>query len=901
MYYVECLKDDSISLTAFKAMTKHSAYIEDMSMIFMDVGRSSPRYQELALLYSRSHSLQAKIHEYFIIVVRFCGEMMRFMRKSAFAQFTSSLNSEATKKTRSDLLLWASEIESEASILLARRIEDEASENSRFRLMSNKFSKSTSEQQRLARKLRILDKCSKYDHETTWKQIRKLGNTSLFTKDATYQDWKTAPESCTLLLFGKLGSGKSVTLANIVDDLMVSVGQHRDPVVFFFVRQDLPESMKSRTVIGSLARQLLRSKEDFTNAVRIDRQDTDTCLSVQDLIALLRQNHARKNKVYLLLDGLDLCDDSDKVEIIDFVRQLQLHGWILVCASLRQESAHSVEEVYHNFVKYTRTSLPDNKPDIEDFVEAELSRCLRTNTLILGDARLVLRIHDALLSGSRGMFLWVVLQIRTLCTMATDDDIIAALEELPEDLEETYGRILDKLQRRQKKYQTQILRFILTAQQPLDMDEMREVLSVTVGDTNWTTARIINDIETTLKSCGCLIYVDEEERTVRFVHPSVRAYLLRNPDSLGLGIRISVWLGAEAKSVEPAIEMLMQLCHSTMAEVIVTYLSYGVLETQVLKAGRQQIYSAAAPSKIVESVTTQSRSVQRIALGFLAQRKSPDFDLGKVLAQEARFYGPRKREDFVFQVYARRWCLYHVSACDGKTLGGHVARLLPDLLSRHGNAPELAHSEIAFRMAIDHDNERLLALLLASPLQAAVNFRFEIRHQDRTISYSLMDFAVCKGNQRIVEMLLPHADQPVLSDPYPPTFAICDLLYRGDLARTSRLTSSVPFVERIGSLSSQHYAHICQSGRNILACAIWAGNMSAVKAVLADERSTVMRNDYFTITEALRAPDETALKLLLDPGQFAWTLAKKTRLEKFAAERGLIDIVPLLSQILDLQ
>jgi hypothetical protein len=36
----------------------------------------------------------------------------------------------------------------------------------------------------------------------------------------------------------------------------------------------------------------------------------------------------------------------------------------------------------------------------------------------------------------------------------------------------------------------------------------------------------INDIYSTLMTCGCLIQIDEEESTVRFVHPSVMDYFL---------------------------------------------------------------------------------------------------------------------------------------------------------------------------------------------------------------------------------------------------------------------------------------------------------------------------------------------------------------------------------------
>jgi hypothetical protein len=58
----------------------------------MEVGRSAPRYQALALLYPRSQALQSYINEYFIVVVRLCHRMMTFSKKSMFAKSTSALN-----------------------------------------------------------------------------------------------------------------------------------------------------------------------------------------------------------------------------------------------------------------------------------------------------------------------------------------------------------------------------------------------------------------------------------------------------------------------------------------------------------------------------------------------------------------------------------------------------------------------------------------------------------------------------------------------------------------------------------------------------------------------------------------------------------------------------------------
>ena len=150
----------------------------------------------------------------------------------------------------------------------------EAQESSGFREETRLIFKFATDEQKLAKKRqvlaakaatknRVLDFFSTYDHETAQKQIRKAGNTLLHTRYVQYQKWKDSPDSSTLVFTGKLGSGKSVLLANIVGDLNFSTGKERPLVAYFFCRHDVQESLQARTILGSLARQLLRTFVDL--------------------------------------------------------------------------------------------------------------------------------------------------------------------------------------------------------------------------------------------------------------------------------------------------------------------------------------------------------------------------------------------------------------------------------------------------------------------------------------------------------------------------------------------------------------------------------------------------------------------------------------------------------------
>ncbi len=66
------------------------------------------------------------------------------------------------------------------------------------------------QQRRLQKRLRILDLCSTYNFQTSWKQTKKLGNSSVISRCREYDSWKDQADLPTLVIMGKLEFGNSV-------------------------------------------------------------------------------------------------------------------------------------------------------------------------------------------------------------------------------------------------------------------------------------------------------------------------------------------------------------------------------------------------------------------------------------------------------------------------------------------------------------------------------------------------------------------------------------------------------------------------------------------------------------------------------------------------------------------
>ena len=504
------------------------------------------------------------------------------------------------------------------------------------------LSSKTAAQQRNQIVLRdILDCCSTHDYETTWRQIRKAGNTSLYAQMPEYQQWIAGSDCKTLVLVGKLGYGKSVTLANMVDDLNLRIGPGVFVLAYFFCRHDLPESLVPRTVIGALVRQIIKpfpKRLVETEAVGIN--------GFPQLINLMHRVIPHRHAIYIVLDGLDLCSSPERKIIIEQLELMRTQFNIRTCVSRRLEPEAELQYLATEFSKAKVAWLPDNTPDIEAFITAQLEIVLSNQSLALGNPTIILEIQDALLRGSQHMFLWVTLQIQSLCTMHTDHDIREALGDLPQDLSQIYSQILQHSKTPGRLSQSYIFKLVSSARRPLSTEEMREALSVIPGDSTWDPSKVLNSIYPALATCGCLIIVDEEELTVRTVHSSVDQFLLHESFNF--------------PNMAQGVHFTLEDAQILISSIVITYLSYGIFGNE-LAVRVAALNVGTAPSHIIESTTRTHKSVQSLALRLLGSKKKPEFDVSKALAQAFKQHLSFSVDDFHFQHYAKAYILEHLA------------------------------------------------------------------------------------------------------------------------------------------------------------------------------------------------------------------------------------------------
>ena len=373
----------------------------------MKIGLSCPRNLDFGLLYPESTRLQSALCEYFVVIVRLCKQAVLFLKKPFWSQLSSSIlkpfESEFGRYQR-DLDMLANTIREEVLLASSQAQQNEAKHMSRFRALSKTLSDNSARdladartRKRKKAALRFLNTCSVYNHEKSWKQARKQGNSDWICHDEGYKEWKQAKISGTLWCTGILGSGKTVLSANLVEDLRITTSA---TVSYFFCRHDEAKSLETRTIIGSIAKQLFdHVMPEIIDAIAEMRPEKIDTNQILDYIEELLPSNSQK--YFFIIDGMDECEEKERRLLLQCLKHLLVSRNVfqIYCSSRPDvfRWAHTLLEPRWN------VSMSQTSSDIEEYINNALVEHLESGSLSIGNSEIILTIQDTLLQNAHGM------------------------------------------------------------------------------------------------------------------------------------------------------------------------------------------------------------------------------------------------------------------------------------------------------------------------------------------------------------------------------------------------------------------------------------------------------------------------------------------------------------------
>lgn len=369
--------------------TNYRGYFERLSSLFMKLGTSWDLHNDFAQIFPQSQALQSFLCEYLIVLMRLCRKTVAFSNKSFAGQVWSSLGASFDsefKPLQEEMDKWGLMIQHKTQQLATVCVVDAEM----FRRRDYK-----------QRMLRLLSP-NQSQHVTTWRRHRRKGDCKWIYQTEAYKSWLTLDASSTLCISGKLGSGKTVTLANIV----AQINMHQ-PCAFFFCTFKEPESLKAANILGSIAFHLLDSipGDDSTWDVLARQEDTTSrVLTSTGIIHLLADLLPENARHVLVFDGLEDCPNDEITEVIHGIRRLMARRVVILCYSARSGSMFqrlTVQELAPKFSLSLDGEMHDQA--IEAYINKELARRIQSSQTGIFSDRLEKLVKKQLLAGAQGM------------------------------------------------------------------------------------------------------------------------------------------------------------------------------------------------------------------------------------------------------------------------------------------------------------------------------------------------------------------------------------------------------------------------------------------------------------------------------------------------------------------
>ncbi|OTB12629.1 hypothetical protein K445DRAFT_65837 [Daldinia sp. EC12] len=494
------LQASSAVITAFDKVVK----------VIADLGTTLPSFKIYAQLFESNHYIRRALCLFYADILDFYAVLLNFLVNRRLNVFIESL----WPNIRSSIANIQENMEHHKAIMTANVTLEEI-------IRAEKARKSTLEEYAHSQAFResqtfsvIRNELNPHNYDTELADILRRSSVTSgdwLDHETNYKKWRdpTDHDVRCLWLHGIPGSGKTFLAGNLIQGM-----QHfNQRVLFVFLSHDDQSAGDTIKVLHSLIFQLLEYDVTFRPTLLKASESNyrklkSDCSFVLDLLCTILNNTGAS---YLILDGLDELNEvswkhllSNALQIIEKCQETKL------LISSREEREISL--------RLESKSIPlrvnsKNHQDIHSFVHLECEDIIDEKKRSRADEEICTRIREAIdmiAENSEGKH------------QGTLSDIESQMKNLPDGLDQAYGRLLDRIKielpQGLRNVVRTILQWIACAQRPLREEEILQLLALEPGKPDFTKGpKEYRDI---FQVCGPVIETRGDH--VRFVHFSAK-------------------------------------------------------------------------------------------------------------------------------------------------------------------------------------------------------------------------------------------------------------------------------------------------------------------------------------------------------------------------------------------
>nr|WNZ75734.1 hypothetical protein [Trichoderma harzianum] len=343
-----------------------------------------------------------------------------------------------------------------------------------------------------------------------------------------FNEWRHTQENGVFWIKGDPGKGKTMLLCGIIEDL------EKDSAVnlsYFFCQATDYRINTAAAVVGGLIKTLLKSHPRILSHIREKYEDgpkgqlegANALVILCEIFEIMVKDLGLTD-VICVVDALDECIKDCRYLLNLIIRTSSQVKWLI---SSRNEK--DIEKGLDQVPQRLILELKENAEQISTSIDAYIRHHIREIDSLRNDSPLQEKTLRMLKSKAQGTFLWVALVVEQLHW--TDRwEVENVLEEVPKDLENLYGLILDrweKLGQKGREVCQVLLSIVITAKRPLRLEELLIFINSHWKDAkNNKSTYELRDIQDMTKTCGSILSIRDD--TVYFIHQSAKDYIMEN-------------------------------------------------------------------------------------------------------------------------------------------------------------------------------------------------------------------------------------------------------------------------------------------------------------------------------------------------------------------------------------
>ncbi|PKK54198.1 hypothetical protein CI102_1004, partial [Trichoderma harzianum] len=296
-----------------------------------------------------------------------------------------------------------------------------------------------------------------------------------------YKRWSISETSRLLYIQGKPGSGKSTLTKYFDSNLPTREPAAKKAIVakfFYSFREGEPQRSHYNMLLSLLHDILSQEKNFFYHYCQAEYRAHHCSGSKWDYQSLkrifgsLQDYYSTSKRLYIIIDAVDESEEADRHDILNLLYDLCSNTkYCVVKIFIASRPVTQLEARRDQFLNFIRLQ-DETTLDISNFA----------NSLLHGLD--LTRATAYMIENAQGVFLWVKLVGKELLRFHEDGysehDIFLMLKQLPTELEEFYGLMLDKMRTNKSclSYGLKMFRFIMFARRPLRVEELLHSLGI---------------------------------------------------------------------------------------------------------------------------------------------------------------------------------------------------------------------------------------------------------------------------------------------------------------------------------------------------------------------------------------------------------------------------------------